>query len=457
MTEGRPAANACLHLSLQVGQHRSTPRGVITAVLDTGRQLQEESRFYEPAADLFSLHETNRRLVAFVRLGIALQGTFQLDEIHDLTVNALAECGLCSIVLIRDGGRVLARLSFPQVDPLDDMDLSCNGSGEIMFSPDDPALGNLLQVTEVSHLADPMPVIGRVLTAYDLFSPVELHRHMKEIETQEAIAVPISGGGAPMGLIVLWGKEWSREDIRSVALVADQVSAAVEHAHFMQALRAEQEQLRTLAARLMEVQERERREMMRTLHDRVAQNLSAVGINLSLVKAQMSRTSMERVGARVDEIMSQVEHVTEDVRRVMADLHPPVLDDYGLVTALRWYGAQFSIESGIEVQIRESEPLPRLIASVEIALFRIVQEALANVARNGRASQIFIMTEVRDGLTRLILSDNAGGYGLISTTDCDDDPGATLLRLGERAEAIGGRCRIEVGSGRNIQFVVEVA
>lgn len=425
-------------------------------MLDTRRQWYGESRLQETAAGVRDAHEDNRRLVAMVRLGIALQGTYQIRTIHDLTVNALTECGLGSIVMIRDNGHVVARLSFPQVNPLDEADTIFNSLDEIRLSPDDPDLDDLMQAGVSSCLVDPLPMIGRVLAAHDGLGSIELDRRIRETEAKEAVVVPIAGIGAPVGLILLWGKELQRKDTQVAALFAEQVSAAMEQAYYMQTLQAEQEQLRSLAMRLIEAEEYERRHIMRDLHDQVAQNMSALGINLSLVKAQMSKASVERVGPRIDGIMSQVERITEDVRRVMTALRPPVLDDYGLTTALRWYGAQFSIQSGIAVQVREIEPLPRLAAAIEIALFRIVQEALANVASHGRASQVHITIELDEGLTRLILTDDSGGYGLISTVDSEQDPGATLLSLTERTEAIGGRCRIKVGSGRNIQLVVEV-
>ena len=85
--------------------------------------------------------------------------------------------------------------------------------------------------------------------------------------------------------------------------------------------------------------------------------------------------------------MALVEQTGETIRDVMAELRPPMLDDYGLLSALHWYGAEFSGKTGIGVDVQGQEAAPRLAAPVELALFRIVQEAMNNVAQHARATR----------------------------------------------------------------------
>ena len=145
-------------------------------------------------------------------------------------------------------------------------------------------------------------------------------------------------------------------------------------------------QLRALAARLAEVEETGREHLARELHDQVCQSLTALGLTLTLLQTQMPRKAAAKLLDRLADAVALVEQIGETIRDVMAELRPPMLDDYGLLSALHWYGAEFSDKTGIGVDVQGQEAVPRLAAPVELALFRIVQEAMANVAKHARAT-----------------------------------------------------------------------
>ena len=217
------------------------------------------------------------------------------------------------------------------------------------------------------------------------------------------------------------------------------------------------DQLRALAARLAEVEEAERQHLARELHDQVCQSLTALGLTLTLLQTQMPRKAAPRSWDRLADAVALVEQTGETIRDVMAELRPPMLDDYGLLSALHWYGAEFSDKTGIGVDVQGQEAAPRLAAPVELALFRIVQEAMANVAQHARATEV-VLTEAEDnGTVRLVIADNGVGFDQERLGQPEGRHRWGLMTMNERAAAAGGRCRIESQPGQGTRVVVEVS
>lgn len=215
--------------------------------------------------------------------------------------------------------------------------------------------------------------------------------------------------------------------------------------------------LRALGARLAEVEETGRQHLARELHDHVCQSLTALGLTLTLLRTQMPRKAAAKLRGRLAEAVALVEQIGETIRDVMAELRPPMLDDYGLLSALRWYGAEFSDKTGIRVDVQGQEAVPRLAAPVELALFRIVQEAMANVAKHARATGV-VLTEAEDnGMVRLVIADNGAGFDLGQLGQPEGRHLWGLMTMSERAAAAGGRCRIESQPGQGTRVVVEVS
>jgi PAS domain S-box-containing protein len=212
------------------------------------------------------------------------------------------------------------------------------------------------------------------------------------------------------------------------------------------------QQLRALGARLSEVEGEERRRMARELHDQVGQNLTALGINLNIVHSLMPEQAPQSVQARLADSLSLVDETTERVRDVMADLRPPVLDDYGLLAALKWYGEHFASRTNLAVLVEGELPDPRPATSVENALFRVAQEALTNVAKHAQATQITMTVEASVKTIRMVIADD--GVGL-DHTEHDAPHGWGLLTMQERVEAVGGTFRIEARSGQGTRVVLE--
>jgi PAS domain S-box-containing protein len=216
-------------------------------------------------------------------------------------------------------------------------------------------------------------------------------------------------------------------------------------------------QLRALAARLGEVEEAQRLHLAQELHDQVCQSLTALGLTLTLLQAQMPRKAAAKFLHRLAQAVALVEQTGETIRNVMAELRPPMLDDYGLLSSLHWYGAEFSRRTGIGVDVRGQEAAPRLAAPVELSLFRIVQEAMANVAMHARASRVELTEAEDNGMVRLVIADNGVGFDQDQVGQPEGRLRWGIMTMSERAAAAGGRCCVESQPGQGTRVVVEVS
>ncbi|MGH8631924.1 MAG: PAS domain S-box protein, partial [Burkholderiales bacterium] len=175
-------------------------------------------------------------------------------------------------------------------------------------------------------------------------------------------------------------------------------------------IRNHTEQLQALSRRLVDAQESERKQLARELHDRVGQSMAALKINLEIFKGQLSGSRSAIDGTRLDDSLQLIEQTVDMISNLTSELRPPMLDDYGLVAALRWYASLFERRTGIEVSVLPAaDSAPRLSAEAEAALFRIAQEAMTNVAKHARARHLRIT--LRQGAVNVILRIADDGCG----------------------------------------------
>lgn len=202
--------------------------------------------------------------------------------------------------------------------------------------------------------------------------------------------------------------------------------------------REDEEALRSLSRRLVEAEENERRRIARELHDRVGQNLSALGINLDLML-------QDKTFDRLEDARGLVENTLQTIENVMSELRPPLLDEYGLAAALGGYAEQFSARTQIEVSVSESGGASRrLSAAASLALFRIGQEALNNIAKHSGAKNAQVSMVPTAGGVELSIADDGCGF----------DPAEAARRgrwgmsgMRERALAVGGHLSIQSTRG----------
>ena len=204
------------------------------------------------------------------------------------------------------------------------------------------------------------------------------------------------------------------------------------------------EDLERLSARLLSAQESERQNLARELHDEVGQALTAVKMDIGIA---MRGGDEQRVKAALAEASELAETTLRGVRDLSQLLHPSTLDDFGLPTALAAYCRGFSERTGIRAQLAETVE-QRFAPIVETSVYRIVQEALNNVARHSRATACTILLRVEDGHLHLVVEDNGCGVGLegLATTA---RRGLGLISMRERAQALGGTFSLTSGEGES--------
>ena len=270
------------------------------------------------------------------------------------------------------------------------------------------------------------------------------------------LAVPVLSPGAAYGFIVLTDKlgtdAFGADDEWLLSVLAALVGRGYENGTFYVKLqRNAADQLQTLSRRLVEAQESERRQLSRELHDRVGQNLTALGINLDILRTEGSRERAE-LRARLDDSISLVEATADAIENVMAELRPPMLDDHGVLLALQWYAKQFAQRTGVDVAVRGLEPAQRAGQEIEITLFRIAQEALNNVAKHARASRVEITLEHSTAEVLLLVADDGRGFQLRDLPG----PGRGIPTMRERAEAVAGRFEVQATPGGGTRVITRI-
>ncbi|MBN1284997.1 MAG: PAS domain S-box protein [Anaerolineae bacterium] len=275
------------------------------------------------------------------------------------------------------------------------------------------------------------------------------------------LGIPLSWQERVFGVLDLYADPLKRtfgpDDLWLAEMFAALPALAIRNARLFEEVRRQREQLRTLTVQLSEAEESERRRLAAALHDLVGQSLTVLGINLKIIETQVTGTTPKEVHAYLGDSMGLVKQITENVREVMVDLRPPVLDDYGLMVALHWYGDRIATRAGITVDVAGEEPVPPLPGPINDVLFRIAQEALTNVTKHAQATQVKIALISDDATIRLGIEDNGVGFDLRHRTEIDERPHWGVITMIERAETIGGRCRIESQPGQGTRVTVEVA
>ncbi|MEZ4867481.1 MAG: chemotaxis protein CheB [Caldilineaceae bacterium] len=244
----------------------------------------------------------------------------------------------------------------------------------------------------------------------------------------------------------------------TVVDITERKAAEAKQAHLLQEIENHHERLRSLNQQLAMVQETERKELARELHDRLGQNLTALHLTLALVQNQLTTliAADNPVQARIGDAQGLVAQMTDQIRDVMAELRPPTLDDYGLLATLQWYANRLMERSALLFHVQGPEDAPRLGESVEMALFRIAQEAINNIVKHAAATEVTITLDVDEAQIRLTIADNGNGQAPVPTAGIDQTQGWGLLIMQERATAIGGQVQIKSLPGAGTVITVEV-
>lgn len=259
------------------------------------------------------------------------------------------------------------------------------------------------------------------------------------------ISIPVTLGDTPHCIMQLGSRTRRRFEPRLVRLLetlAHDFGIAAQKARLLEQALVNQERLRELSRRVVDAQESERRYIARELHDEIGSLLSALKIMIKLD------------GGETTQSLSVVDEALAKTRAIAQHLRPPMLDDLGLAPTLAWYAKEFSTRTKIAVEIKIDGIERRFGGDIEIAVFRIFQEALTNVARHAQASSVVALFSAGASLLRVTILDNGVGFDTKKTLEQPSSSGLSGMR--ERVAALGGRIEINRDESGGTAVAVEI-
>lgn len=270
-----------------------------------------------------------------------------------------------------------------------------------------------------------------------------------------SLAEPLLFHERLVGVICLDNRDMDRsfteQDGEILRLFAPQAAVAIVNAQLFEEVRASRKRIEALSFRQLEIQENERRALARDLHDEIGQLLT--GIRWTLETASASEP--EGREARVREAQTVVQELLGRVRSLSLDLRPALLDDMGLLPALLWHFERYTTRTQVHVAFTHDglseRPCP---PAVETAAYRIIQEALTNVARHAHVPLVQVKAWIEAGHLFVRIDDQGDGFDPEEVTE----PGVSngLLGMQERASLLGGRVTVEAIPGTGTEVLVEL-
>ena len=279
-------------------------------------------------------------------------------------------------------------------------------------------------------------------------SPI-LRRHAKSVwavplkkNSEETIGVLELGFAVPY--------RWMPTEKELMRAMADRSALAIDRMRMTDALRERESRIAELSAHLLRVQEEERKHISRELHDETGQGLMVTRLYLGMLEASLrSRTSQ----VKIQEALSVVDRTIEGLRRMIARLSPLVLQELGLVAALRKEAKDLSKSTGVKTRVEVPDDLGRFGPEAETAIYRVVQEALHNVAKHAQAKNVAVQVGREQNNIKLLVEDD--GIGFVQK-GVSRGRSFGLSGMKERIAALGGTVRVRTGKGRGTRIEVSV-
>jgi signal transduction histidine kinase len=279
------------------------------------------------------------------------------------------------------------------------------------------------------------------------------------------LSISLDAAGAAIGSLNLWAlpeQQFTGEHVAFARQVAGSLALAIRHAQLFWQVENSRRQLQDLSRRLVEVQENERRAIARELHDETGQSLTALKLGLGRLERDPACSST--LQAPIGELREITDSVLDGLHRMAMNLRPASLDRLGLEAAVKQYIQAFERRSHLPISLEVAGLNgQRYGADVETTVYRVIQEALTNIARHARASHVAVLVEVRRPDDRdsaqnqhrliAIIEDNGVGFDVAGAMDCGR---LGLLGMRERAEMLGGRLTVESSLGAGATVYLEV-
>ena len=298
--------------------------------------------------------------------------------------------------------------------------------------------GEIYRVDNIEALSDPSPVALKILK-----EGVKSYVNIPLMVQEELIGVLNLGANSVAA--------FPDDQIEIACEVADSIAIALQQARLFEQVQVGRDRLQLLSRRLVNVQEAERRYIAQELHDEIGQLLTGLKLTVQMSKELLN----EKEGNELEEADELLEELMIKVRDLSLDLRPSMLDDLGLMPALLWHIDRFQGQTRIKVSFEHSDIADRrFIPEVETTAYRIIQEALTNVARHANVEEVLVLAKYSNDTLSLKISDEGVGFDIIETKEAEISLG--LVGMQERANMLGGSFDIESEIGKGTKVAVEI-
>ncbi len=431
------------NLTLRPPVHMGDEVGELTAAFNIMTEDLARSRD--------NLLRQNRQLTALNSVAQAISGAHSLEEVLDAALESVLPALGCS------AGWVVLNYGTPPTPQI---------IAELGVS-------NTFLSREAAADAEPCRCIKILQAEEDWQQPIlrtECPRLQRaqvqndpEARFDRHLSTPLVSHGRPLGILNLAlaaGQSFSPEQIELAGAIGQQVGVAIDvelHRRRLVDELARREALRgQLLERVLAAQEEERRRIARELHDQYAQALTALSMGIEATERAL-RADQAPLKAQLDAVKQLTAHSLDRTYELIFDLRPTTLDDLGLAPAIRWYAENRLEPLGVPVHLETEGLRQRLSPQIETACYRVIQEALLNVAKHARNAHVNIRLAVQNGRLCGEVADNGPGFDLASMQQFEvNGRGMGLLGMQERVALLGGSLRIETTPGRGTRISLEI-
>lgn len=278
-------------------------------------------------------------------------------------------------------------------------------------------------------------------------------RPMVRVKAKSLWGVPLKADGQTIGVMVIGFPkpyEWLPTERELMRAIGDRTALAIERARMTDALREREQRIAELSGHLLRVQEEERKRISRELHDETGQALMVIRLYLGMME---SGVTGRNVRGKIRETVEVVDRTIEGIRRIIGKLSPLVLQELGLVAAIRKEAKDFARNTGVKARVLISEDVGRLAPGTEQAIYRVVQEALHNVAKHAHAKNVTVHLMREDREVQMVVEDD--GIGIQPRSDSRDQSFG-LAGIKERIAMLGGASRVISAKGKGTRIEINV-
>jgi PAS domain S-box-containing protein len=273
-------------------------------------------------------------------------------------------------------------------------------------------------------------------------------------------SVPLRSQEKVLGVINIASQEshkFSAQDVQLLDSIAAQIAISVENSKLHQEVQRKEENRGELLREIFSIQEEERRRIARELHDETSQALASLAASLEAISGMLP-SSTDKVRVRLRKAQALSISILDEIHKLTYELRPTLLDDLGLVAAARWLADNNLRAAGIRVKSRTTGREKRLPPQLEATLFRVIQEAVTNIARHSHAKNASVMLHFDKNIVKVRVSDDGEGFDVEEAISSKDRPrGLGLLGMKERVELVNGTLSIKSrpgGGGTKIEVEI---